>query len=171
MSNREAKKAQFSNENKKTRSSSLIVIAVVVAAVAGAAFWFMASPAIASKYIQAENGKISISLADVSDGQAHYFKYKAGDQPVSFFLLKSSDGVIRAALDACDVCYRSLKGYRHEGDDMVCNNCNMRFQSNMINVVKGGCNPAPLTRNIVGDKVVLHERELIDGRRYFPTSS
>jgi uncharacterized membrane protein len=31
----------------------------------------------------------------------------------------------------------------------------MRFASAKINEVKGGCNPAPLTRTIEGDKVVI----------------
>ena len=169
MSKREEKKAKFAEEPKSSKSTALIMIAVIIATVAAASFWFMAGPADASKYLQAENGKVSVPLADVSDGLAHYYKFKAGDQPVSFFLLKSKDGVVRAALDACDVCYKSLKGYRQEGDFMVCNNCNQQFQSDMINVVKGGCNPAPLTRAIEGGKVVLHERELVDGKRYFPS--
>lgn len=171
MSKREEKKAQFAETEKSTSKAPLAAIVVLVVAIAAASFWFFASPADASKYVTAENGKIAIPLSAVSDGKAHYFKYKAEGQAVSFFLLKSSDGVVRAALDACDVCYRALKGYRQEGNVMVCNNCDQRFESNMINVVKGGCNPAPLTRNIVGDKVVLHERELINGRRYFPTNS
>jgi len=171
MSKREEKKAQFAETGQNKKLSVLVMAVVVATAIAGAAFWFVTSPADASNYVNADNGKIVIPLAQVNDGQAHYFKYKAENQPVSFFLLKSGDGVVRAALDACDVCYRSLKGYRQEGDEMVCNNCNQRFQSNLINVVKGGCNPAPLTRSIVDGQVVLHERELLDGRRYFPTSS
>jgi uncharacterized membrane protein len=171
MSNREEKKAQFAEAGKKKSPIILVVAAIAIAAVAAGAFWFMSSPAVASSYVKAENGKIEIPLAGISDGSAHYFKYKAGDQPVSFFLLKSSDGVYRAALDACDVCYKALKGYRQEGNYMVCNNCNMKFESTRINVVKGGCNPAPLTREIVDDKIVLHERELINGQRYFPNRS
>lgn len=170
MINREEKKARFAEESKKSRLPVLIVAIITLSVVSAGAFWFIADPAVAASYVRAENGKVSIAVSDVSDGQAHYFKYKAGDQPVSFFVLKSSDGVFRAALDACDVCFRALKGYRQEGDFMVCNNCNQRFESTMINVVNGGCNPAPLTRIVAGDQIVLHEKELIDGRRYFPTN-
>jgi uncharacterized membrane protein len=74
---------------------------------------------------------------------------------VTFFVLKSDDGVIRSAIDACDVCYRAGKGYEQSGDEMVCQNCGMRFPSAKINEVKGGCNPAPLTRVIEGDKLVI----------------
>lgn len=170
MSLREEKKAQFTERKNKSKSLVLILGIAALAIVAAGGFWFMSGPADASRYVTAQNGKVEIPLDQVNDGQAHYFKYQAGDRTVSFFLLKSGDGVIRAALDACDVCYKALKGYRQEGDFMVCNNCDQKFQSNMINVVKGGCNPAPLTRTIDDRHVVLHERELMNGQRYFPTS-
>ena len=74
---------------------------------------------------------------------------------VTYFVLKSSDGVIRAAIDACDVCYRAGKGYTQEGDYMVCENCGQRFASTRINVVKGGCNPAPLNRVVKGSNLII----------------
>lgn len=102
------------------------------------------------------NGRVEIPVADISDGKAHHFKVKADDGiMVTFFTLKSADGVIRAAVDACDVCYRSGKGYVQSGDYMVCTNCGQKFASNKINVLKGGCNPAPLNRKIEGDKLVI----------------
>ncbi len=83
-----------------------------------------------------QNGVIAIPLKDISDGKAHYFKVKAVDGVmVSFFTLKSRDGVIRAAIDACDVCYKAGKGYVQDGDFMICENCGQRFVSNRINVI------------------------------------
>jgi len=78
----------------------------------------------------------------------------------SFFVLKSSDGVIRAAIDACDVCYRSGKGYVQESDFMVCTNCGRRFASTRINEIKGGCNPAPLNRKIIGKNLVIAMKDI-----------
>ncbi|MBU4119384.1 MAG: DUF2318 domain-containing protein [Proteobacteria bacterium] len=100
--------------------------------------------------------RLEIPLASINDGKAHHFKVQATDGVmVTFFVLKSKDGVIRAAIDACDVCYRAGKGYEQDGDFMVCLNCRMRFASNRINEVKGGCNPAPLTRKIEGNTLVI----------------
>jgi uncharacterized membrane protein len=108
------------------------------------------------KTLAPAKGRLEIPVASVSDGKAHHFKVQAGDGVmVTFFVLKSNDGVIRSAIDACDVCYRAGKGYEQSGDEMVCLNCGMRFASAKINEVKGGCNPAPLTRTIEGDKVVI----------------
>ncbi|MDX1775500.1 MAG: Fe-S-containing protein, partial [Desulfobulbales bacterium] len=54
------------------------------------------------------DGKLEIPVAGVNDGKAHHFQVKTEDGTmVTFFVLKSADGVLRAAIDACDVCYRS----------------------------------------------------------------
>jgi uncharacterized membrane protein len=79
---------------------------------------------------------------------------------VTFFVVKSPDGVIRAAVDACDVCYRSGKGYVQEGGTMVCTNCGMRFATDRINEVKGGCNPAPLARTVNNDQLLIAMSEI-----------
>ena len=43
-------------------------------------------------------------------GKAHFYEYKTEDGiTIKYFILKSSDGVIRAAFDACDVCWRRRK--------------------------------------------------------------
>jgi uncharacterized membrane protein len=111
--------------------------------------------------ITPDNGKLEIPVADINDGKAHHFQVKSDDGTmVTFFVLKSADGVIRAAIDSCDVCYRSGLGYYQEGDNMVCKNCGQKFASNKINVIKGGCNPAPLNRTVVGDKLVINMRDI-----------
>jgi len=107
------------------------------------------------------NGQLEIPVAGVSDGKAHHFQARSTDGTmVTFFVLKSADGVLRAAIDSCDVCYRSGLGYYQEGDNMVCKNCGQKFASNKINVIKGGCNPAPLNRSVVGDKLVINMRDI-----------
>ena len=81
--------------------------------------------------------------------------------------MKSSDGQYRAALDACDTCYHAKKGYHQEGDDMICNNCGLKFHSSLINKVAGGCNPIGLARTIEGDQIVIKASDLERGGRFF----
>lgn len=171
METRQDKKSQFAKPEKKSNKPLWGVIAVAcVGAALAVIFGFNQVSTDGGRSVEARNGKISIPVADVSDGKAHYYNFDVNGAPVTFFLLKSKDGEIRAALNACDVCYKSLKGYRQEGDFMVCNNCNQQFSSDQINVIKGGCNPAPLTREIVNGQVVLLEQELRSGLAYFPRS-
>lgn len=107
------------------------------------------------------NGRLEIPIAEINDGRAHHFRVKADDGiMVTFFTLKSRDGIIRAAIDACDVCYKSGKGYSQSGDFMVCLNCGQKFASNKINVIKGGCNPAPLDRIIEGDNLIISMKDI-----------
>jgi uncharacterized membrane protein len=89
-----------------------------------------------------------IPISDVDDGKAHFYEYNYNGKIIKYFILKSSDGIIRAAFDACDICYEAGKGYSQQGDYMVCNNCGQKFLSTKINEEKGGCNPAPLDRTV-----------------------
>lgn len=113
------------------------------------------------------NGRLEIPIAQINDGKAHHFRVKADDGVmVTFFTLKSRDGVIRAAIDACDVCYKAGKGYAQSGDFMVCLNCGQKFASNKINVIKGGCNPAPLNRVIEGKNLIISMKDITTNSWY-----
>ncbi len=113
------------------------------------------------KTLKPKDGNVYIPVDSVNDGKAHYFKVKADDGiEVDFFVVRSTDGVIRAAVDSCDVCYRAGKGYVQEGNVMVCTNCGRKFATDRINEVKGGCNPAPLARQIQGDNLVISMNDI-----------
>jgi len=110
---------------------------------------------------------VSYPASLFEDGNARHFSYRHNDTTIRYFILKSSDGIIRAAFDACDVCWPAGKGYYQEGDTMVCRNCGRRFASVLVNEVKGGCNPAPLNRRVEGPNVVIHSSDIVEGKPYF----
>ncbi len=112
-------------------------------------------------------GEIRYTVSEFDDGKARFYNYKHSGSTISYFILKSNDGKIRAAFDACDVCWEAGKGYTQQGDYMVCNNCGRRFISTMINVVSGGCNPSPLAVKIRGNEIVLKTSDIITGDKYF----
>ncbi len=145
--------------------AALVALAVALASLAprAHAFGLFGGP----KEVKAKNGVVQLPLADVSDGKAHFFSYKTGGKDVQFFVLKSKDGQIRSAFDACDVCYRAKKGYTQEGDTMRCNNCGMKFHSTKIMEVKGGCNPSPLARTLDATSITIREADLKAGIGYF----
>jgi uncharacterized membrane protein len=141
---------------KKTFVIILIVFAVgFLPAVSHAVFWQK------TKVLTPKQGELRIPVADVGDGKAHFFKVKANDGTmVTFFILKSRDGVIRAAINACDECYRAGKGYVQDGDFMVCEQCGRRFASDKINVIAGGCNPVGVDRKIVADQLIIGMKDI-----------
>ena len=159
----ESKKAVVMGERKKTRLPLIAGVAIVVLALIGGFLYFSGSSA---KTASADTVTHAVSLFE--DGTAKHFDFAAQDGvTVRYFVVRSSDGVIRAAFDACDVCWRSGKGYQQHGDFMVCGNCGQRFASVLVNEVKGGCNPAPLNREIVDGKVTIRIADIVEGKRYF----
>lgn len=112
--------------------------------------------------------EVVYAVKDFQNGDARFYSYPAGNGvTIKYFVLKSSDGVIRAAFDACDVCFEARRGYTQKGDFMVCNNCGRRFASVRVNEVQGGCNPAPLTREIKGDKLIINVKDILEGKQFF----
>jgi uncharacterized membrane protein len=158
-------KKQLVTRDKKS-GGLFAALGAVVAALAVAALIMLFSGD-GLKVVSAEAGVVNIPVNEISDGKAHFYAYAQGGKEIRFFVLKSSDGIIRAAFDACDVCFERRKGYRQEDDLMVCDNCGQRFPSVKINELKGGCNPAPLDREVVGGHVVLNAGDIELGGYYF----
>ncbi|MGL1862997.1 MAG: DUF2318 domain-containing protein [Pseudodesulfovibrio sp.] len=150
---------------KLTRFSVVMTAFVVALFVAGNAHALFGMGKYTS--VEPKDGVVTIQVEDVDDGEAHYYSMEKDGFEVKFFLLKSSDGVIRAAFDACDVCFREKKGYDQDGEFMVCNNCGMRFHSSRINEVQGGCNPSPLTRVYNDKTITIKAKDIMAGRGYF----
>jgi uncharacterized membrane protein len=121
-----------------------------------------------SKSSVASVDQITYHIDLFKDGQARHFQYKTDDgKIIKYFILKSSDGVIRAAFDACDVCWPAGKGYYQKGDFMICRNCGQRFASIRVNVERGGCNPAPLSRKVVNSELIIKVKDILEGKQYF----
>jgi len=147
--------------NKKWYLAPIFLFLIAVLALGGCSSNSTATADKSGGQITPVNGKLEIPVASINDGKSHHYQVQAEDGTmVTFFVLKSADGVLRAAIDSCDVCYRSGLGYYQEGDNMVCKNCGQKFASNKINVIKGGCNPAPLDRTVIGDKLVINMRDI-----------
>lgn len=144
---------------------STLLLAFVLSLAATHAFAFLdlfSGP----KAVQAQGGEVRIPVSEVSDGDAHHFRYTGEGPELKFFLIRSGE-TLRAAFDACDVCYHAKKGYTQDKEFMICNNCGMRFHASRIGDVKGGCNPAPLRHRVEGGEVVISLADLAAGAEFF----
>ncbi|HYL99958.1 MAG TPA: DUF2318 domain-containing protein [Blastocatellia bacterium] len=118
--------------------------------------------------LSSQGQDVVIPVSELSGNQARFYSYALGDgKNVGLFIVKSSDGVIRAAFDACDVCYKSRRGYHQEGDDLICNNCGRHFPSSKVNETTGGCNPISITRQVQNGNIVIKASDLARGGVYF----
>jgi uncharacterized membrane protein len=174
---RERKKAQFTSPAAGNRKTGWILIAL--AAIAGIGYFALGrtserpataeimTVAAAESQDPAED-MVVVPIAGLAEGKATFFDYVAGDKTrVRFFVVKGSDGVYRAALDACDVCYTAKKGYSQDGDDMICKQCRQRFPISRVNEEAGGCNPVPLERKVAGGNLLIPKSELESRTSYF----
>jgi uncharacterized membrane protein len=107
------------------------------------------------------------NTSDFPSGRVNFYSVNHNGTDIRFFMVRAQDGIVRAAFDACDVCFREQRGYILQGDFMICVNCGMRFRLDRINHASGGCNPSPLARAFDGDRIIIYKDDVVKGVRYF----
>jgi hypothetical protein len=116
------------------------------AALAGA-FLFLGAAAFAGSIVTAA-GELRIPKKEIT-ATARFYEYRLGNVLLEVLALRAPDGTIRVAFNTCQVCYSSGRGYyTQKGDVLVCNNCGNRFKASQVELIKGGCNPVPITRDL-----------------------
>ena len=118
--------------------------------------------------VDLKDGQVTLSAADLKPGQAKHYEVKDNGATIRFFVVRDQQGVVRAALDACEVCWHAGKGYKLRNDAMLCVNCGQTFALSRIGQVRGGCNPHPLDFALHNDTVSIKQEALAEGVRYFP---
>ena len=152
----------------KKSSFTLLLVVVSLLVTASALVGWLGIPGTGGPAsVAASAGKVSIPIADLNDGKAHFYSYKGQTGKFTFFVIKGTDGTLRAAFDACDVCYKEKKGYEQKGEQMICKNCNMAFPVAKIGIVSGGCNPSPLKSTQNGATLEIASSDLEGGAHYF----
>jgi len=146
--------------------SALTVLALLIGA--GAVYAFTIPGLSKSEKVKPVNGAVTVPLAEVSDGKAHFYRFADGGKDIGFFMVKGSDGALHTAFDACDVCYKEKKGYFQQGEFMICRNCNQKFAINRIGPhAIGGCNPSYLPHRESGGNAIVSVEDLRTGARFF----
>lgn len=98
------------------------------------------------------------------------FTHPTPEANVLFFAMIGPDGQPHVAFDACENCDASGElGYRHEGDEMVCNSCDQRFKINGLGTANkvGGCWPGHLPVTETGTNLELLYTDIEAGTWYF----
>jgi len=113
--------------------------------------------------LESDDEYVKIPLSEISSNMKKY-SYTTNGIKVNYFVVEGSDGKIRTAFDACDVC-GGYKGYSQRGGDVVCNNCGNVFKIDSIGTKNkpGGCWPSFLSNKIEGDNILIKKSEIADG--------
>ena len=132
------------------RSVTYLVGAVALVAVILAVV-LASRPGASTNQITLRSGDLVINIKEVSE-TATYYPAEVDGVKMEVLAVKAPDGTIRTALNTCQVCYDSGRGYYvQEGSVLVCQNCGNRFRTSDVEKVRGGCNPVPIMPE---DKVV-----------------
>jgi uncharacterized membrane protein len=173
-SQRSDKRTQFLSREPRKKKVAPLLTAGAILAVAFLLYIGLNSSSGASSATSAEKiassstGLLTVPISLLDGGKAKFFEYMSrNNKPMRFFVLRSSDGVYRAALDTCDVCYRAKRGYVQSGDSMVCRKCGRDFPSNLVNEVSGDCNPVGIPGMVAEDRFVIQAGELDKRAQYF----
>src|SRR5882724_7166713 len=100
------------------------------------------------------DGKVSIPLKQVYDGELHRFEAKEGGTEVRFWLYQKPDGKIATLFDACEIC--GGVGFYKGAHGVVCKNCASPINPQSVGM-PGGCNPVPLKAQVTDDAVIVSE--------------
>lgn len=115
-----------------------------------------------------QSGDVKISLAGLEPQQVRFYQFlNSGNQEVRFLVGRDSAGHVQVAFDANEPCAKAKRGYRAEGEWLVCNKCDKAFRLAEVNAGGGGCKPVPLKHRVSGDELVLTEAEILTGWRLF----
>lgn len=118
--------------------------------------------------VTAENGRVTLPLSKLADGQLHRLGFLSGNKVVRFLAMKTADGKIQTALDACEIC--GSFGYVQEGKNLVCLNCAAEINPLTMGA-GGGCNPIPLPSEVTNNVARVAVSELEKAAHLFPIAN
>jgi FTR1 family protein len=110
------------------------------------------------------NGKTTIPLSQVSDGDLHRFEAHENGTAIRFWLYQKPDGKIATVFDACEIC--GAVGFYKHGNGVVCKNCSAPINPQSLGT-QGGCNPLPLKATQTSDAITIEEADIAAGTRMF----
>lgn len=157
------KEAVLGTGNRNSKALAIAGIAMVAGLYA--LFMSLGTPA---QGVSAGGQYVSVDLAGLTTTVKFYEYTSKNGVKVQFMVVNGTDGQVHAALDTCEVCYASGKGYyTQDGEWIVCGNCGRRFHINNIGAVRGGCNPVPVGFEIVENELRVNTSELDAKDAYF----
>ncbi|MGA2481444.1 MAG: DUF2318 domain-containing protein [Spirochaetia bacterium] len=116
------------------------------------------------------NGDMQIPKKEVTE-TAKFYQYKLDGVLIEVLALRAPDGTVRTAFNTCQVCYSSGRGYYvQQGDVLVCQNCRNRFKASQVELIKGGCNPVPITKDIkteTADTITISKALFAEAKQIF----
>ncbi len=118
--------------------------------------------------VDARNDEIRLPVKELRDGRVHFFTYKKDGKRINFFVRTDGRDNLSAYFDACYTCYKKKKGYREEGSDLVCNECNLKFKLAEEHWdTSHGCCPISIKSRMEDGELLISAKDLEKGEKLF----
>ena len=116
--------------------------------------------------VAAENGFVSVPIADVQDGHLHRYSYRTQNSTtVRFIIIRKGGNAYGVGLDACEICGEA--GYYENKDgQIVCKKCGVVMNTTTIGM-KGGCNPIIIDYDIDESYIIVPVSEMVNNQSRF----
>jgi high-affinity iron transporter len=162
----ERRKAAWSARRERLWMVSVMTFSFVFIALITAEFVYAKSVSSLSPAAEVtfSNGRLSIPLAQISDGDLHRFQAQENGTAIRFWLYQKPDGKIATVFDACQIC--GAVGFYKGANGVVCKNCSAPINPQSVGT-SGGCNPVPLKATQTADAVIIEEADIAAGGRMF----
>jgi len=109
-------------------------------------------------------GQVKIGIADLKPQEVKFYRFlNSGNQEVRFFVGRDATGAVQVAFDANETCAKLKRGYRHQGEWVICKKCEKAFRLAEVNAGGGGCKPIPLEHRVQGDQLLIAESDVLKG--------
>src|SRR5271169_1603625 len=160
------RKAAWSARRERMWMTSVLTFSFVFIALITAEFVYAKSVSNipAGTEVTFTNGRVSIPLAQLADGDLHRFQAKENGTAIRFWLYQKPDGKIATVFDACEIC--GSVGFYKNGNGVVCKNCAAPINPQSVGTA-GGCNPVPLKATQTADAIIIEEANIAAGGRMF----
>lgn len=113
-------------------------------------------------------GQVRIDVGDLAAGRARFYRFlNPSNQEVEFFVARDATGTLQVAFNAGDSHYKLRRGFSVQDGWVVDNKCGTTTRLTEVNDGGPGCKPVPLEHRLEGDQLVLAERDILAGWRYF----
>ncbi|MGA2743394.1 MAG: Fe-S-containing protein [Candidatus Sulfotelmatobacter sp.] len=162
----ERRKAAWSARRERLWMISVLTFSFVFIALITAEFVYAKSASNPSPAAEVTfvNGRVSIPLTAISDGELHRFQAQENGTAIRFWLYQKPDGKIATVFDACEIC--GAVGFYKTANGVVCRNCGAPINPQSVGT-HGGCNPVPLKATQTADAVIIEEADVAAGSRMF----
>lgn len=121
----------------------------------------------APEMVVAQDGWVKVPTLNLAAGRLQRLGLVVSNRVVRFLILKTGDGRVHSALDACSIC--GAFGYVQQGQNLVCLNCGAEINPLTLGT-GGGCNPIPLRSEVTNNAVRVAVGELDKAASLFPVA-